>query len=182
MRSFFGHLYRLASGHLPKLPWLTWRAIRYLKATLPLHARVFEFGGGMSTLWYEDRYAEVHTVEDNFEWYSALKNSARSAHIYHCKDESFIESIDRFPNDYFDLIVVDGNFNRQSCFHRAEPHLKEGGLFVIDDSDKQQLTGGPIRDLDSWLETCNQYEIVRLTGWIPASFWVKETTIARRLY
>jgi hypothetical protein len=83
--------------------------------------------------------------------------------------------------EYFDLIVVDGNFDRELCFHRAEKHLKTGGSFVIDDTDKGQVAGGPIRELDRWLDTCDKYRITRITGWVPASFWVKETTIAQRL-
>jgi hypothetical protein len=41
--------------------------------------------------------------------------------------------------------------------------------------------GGPIRALDLWLEGAERYSIKRFTGWIPGSFWVKETTIAKRL-
>jgi len=180
-RSFLGHLSRLVTGRSPRLPWLTWGAIRYLKSALPSDTRVFEFGGGMSTLWFEDRFAEVHTVEDNPDWYHKLKNAVHHAKVSHCRDEAFITSIEQFPKNYFDLIVVDGSPDRNACFHHAEPHLKRGGMFVIDDTDKEQVIGGSLRELDRWLETSDKYRISRFTGWVPASFWVKETTIARKL-
>lgn len=180
-RSFSSHLVRVTTGRLPRLPWLTYGAIRYLERNLSANTRVFEFGGGMSTFWYEDRFLEVHTVEDNPEWCAKLKSQVRRARVYDHSGESFVTSISAFPPDYFDLVVVDGNFDREICFHRAEPHLKVGGLFVVDDSDKGQLMGGPIRQLDRWLEQCNRYSVKRFTGWIPGCFWVKETTIAQRL-
>ena len=180
-RSFLGHLSRLVTRRNPRLPWLTYGSIRYLKCALPPDARVFEFGGGMSTLWFENRFAEVHTVEDNPQWYHKLRNAVHNAKVSFCQDEAYVRSIEQFPKNYFDLIVVDGIPDRMSCFHCAEPYLKRGGLFVIDDTDKFQQTGAPLRELDRWLETCDKYRIRRFTGWVPGSFWVKETTIARKL-
>jgi hypothetical protein len=179
-RSFGGHILRVATGRLPKLPWLTYGAIRFLKHNLPRDARVFEFGGGMSTLWFDENCAEVHTVEDNPVWHQDLARKVRRAKLYHYRDSRFISVIHQFPPAYFDLIVVDGNFDRHQCFDEAEQHLKPGGVIVIDDSDKGQIMGGPIRELDEWLVGTHNYQIQRFVGWIPGCFWVKETTIAKR--
>jgi predicted O-methyltransferase YrrM len=135
----------------------------------------------MSTLWYEKRCSEVHTVEDNPEWYELLKGRVARAHITHAPGQQFIESIDQFPVNYFDLVVVDGNLDRFACFQQAERHVKSGGLIVVDDTDKGQMVYSHITKLDQLLSSTNRYEVHRFVGWVPAAFWVKETTICRKV-
>ncbi|MGA2185628.1 MAG: class I SAM-dependent methyltransferase [Bryobacteraceae bacterium] len=173
IRSLGGHIVRITSGRLPKLPWLTYGAIRFLKQSLPKETKVFEYGGGMSTLWYEERCKEVHTVEDNSVWYRQLVGRTRTAMVSHCTGRLYIEAIHAFPNEYFDMVVVDGNLDRQQCFHEAERHLKPDGFIVVDDSDKEQVGGGPIYELDQWLATAGVYTLQRLT-WLGARLFLGE--------
>lgn len=53
-------------------PWLTFAAIDLLRDFLRSDMRVFEFGGGGSTLFFTARAAEVITVEHDEKWFPAI--------------------------------------------------------------------------------------------------------------
>jgi hypothetical protein len=55
-------------------PWITFPVIDLLKEKLPPQARVFEYGGGGSTLFFLDRVAELVTVEHNEGWFARLQS------------------------------------------------------------------------------------------------------------
>jgi predicted O-methyltransferase YrrM len=48
---------------------------------------------------------------------------------------NYASEIDRFPDEYFDLIIVDGRV-RPSCLKHSWPKLKKGGYMVLDNSDR----------------------------------------------
>lgn len=58
-----------------KLPWISFPVIDFLKENLKPQSKVFEYGGGGSTLFFLDRAAEVVTVEHNKEWFGTLSTS-----------------------------------------------------------------------------------------------------------
>ena len=49
--------------------------------------------------------------------------------------KSYAESIDNFPKEYFDLVLIDGRA-RPSCFKHAIPKIKVGGYIVWDNTDR----------------------------------------------
>src|ERR1041385_4442123 len=51
-----------------RLPWLGFSVIGQLKEKVGKGYRIFEYGGGGSTLFFLDRAKEVVTVEHNAEW------------------------------------------------------------------------------------------------------------------
>jgi hypothetical protein len=53
-------------------PWITFKTIDYLKKNVTEQFRVFEYGGGGSTLFFVKRAKEVITVENNEEWFAIL--------------------------------------------------------------------------------------------------------------
>lgn len=55
-----------------ELPWVNFLAIDFLKKYLRPDFKVFEFGGGGSTLFFCKNTAEVVTVEDHAEWFKTL--------------------------------------------------------------------------------------------------------------
>ena len=64
-----------ASSMRDRQPWLTFPAIDLLhRHARPAH-RVFEYGGGGSTLFWCDRVAEVITVEHDAAWFKALEQA-----------------------------------------------------------------------------------------------------------
>jgi hypothetical protein len=58
-----------------ELPWLNFAAIDYLQQQPLADSKVFEFGGGGSTLFFCKKRADVTTVEDNAEWFKILTNN-----------------------------------------------------------------------------------------------------------
>lgn len=152
-----------------ELPWINFFARDFLKQNLQPDFKVFEFGGGGSTLYFCKNVAEVVTVEDNPEWFKILADTIQakgftnwqgffvpaevlnnpaprshvnpadfksSIHILENKSfEKYARTIDPFPEEYFDLILVDGRA-RPSCIQQAIPHLKKGGLLVVDNTER----------------------------------------------
>lgn len=49
--------------------------------------------------------------------------------------ETYVKSIDKFPDDYFDLIIVDGRA-RPSCIKHAMNKVKTGGVLLLDNADR----------------------------------------------
>lgn len=53
-------------------PWMTFRAIERLEASVKRGDKVFEYGGGGSTLFFLGRGAEVTTIEHDQGWFDVL--------------------------------------------------------------------------------------------------------------
>lgn len=51
------------------------------------------------------------------------------------KFEKYVKSIDKFKDNNFDLVLVDGR-SRPSCIMHAIPKIKPGGLLVLDNSER----------------------------------------------
>ena len=152
-----------------ELPWINFLARDFLTQKLRPDFKVFEFGGGGSTLFFCKNVAEVVTVEDNPDWFKILTETVQAkgysnwrgffvspepsndssprshANPAHFKSsvrgledmsfENYARTIDQFPIEYFDLILVDGRA-RPSCIQQAIPRLKKGGLLVVDNTER----------------------------------------------
>jgi hypothetical protein len=151
-------------------PWLTFPAIDFLEEHVRPGDKVFEYGGGGSTLFFCKKGADVVTVEDNADWFGILTETVQSRNYSGTWEGFFIPAepvqssaqrdyanpddfmsaskgcenmtferyacaIHRFPEAYFDLVLVDGRA-RPSCIKQALQHLKKGGLLVIDNTER----------------------------------------------
>ncbi|HQQ94601.1 MAG TPA: hypothetical protein PLQ93_08615 [Bacteroidia bacterium] len=63
-----------ASSVQDEQAWITFAAMDFLSANLGKQDKVFEYGGGGSTLFFSNRVAEIITVEHNTEWFSILES------------------------------------------------------------------------------------------------------------
>jgi hypothetical protein len=161
------------------IPWIALPAWRYIKNTVPQNAVVFEWGSGMSTIWYEKHFREVHAVEDDPAWHHTILRRLQSAKVYLLDGDEYIAKINSFPEGYFDMVVIDGRA-RHRCFIEVGKRLKPNGILVIDNSDKDRTTHGDLWLIDQDLEAAQDYfEIQRFTGWSPGNFFAQETTIVR---
>ncbi|TMI90033.1 MAG: class I SAM-dependent methyltransferase [Bacteroidetes bacterium] len=61
--------------------------------------------------------------------------------------ETYAKTIDNFPDEMFDLIVVDGRA-RPSCILHSLKKIKRGGYLVVDNSERKYYLSG--FDLSSW--------------------------------
>jgi hypothetical protein len=140
----YGHLRSVATesaidGAGDSQPWYTYPAIDYL-TQLDLRDRtVFEFGAGMSTLFWARVAKRVVSVEDNDDWYATVARQAPSnARIVFEPDlRRFVETI-HDAGERFDIVVVDGaarGGTRLRCCRAAVDALREGGFIILDNAD-----------------------------------------------
>ncbi|WP_125776224.1 O-methyltransferase [Antribacter gilvus] len=125
------------------MPWLPFAVIDRLDGVLTDRSRVFEFGGGGSTLWLSPRVGEVVTAEHDPEWVEYLRGRTAAAQSVTLLVRSaandyadYVGSIDEYPDDHFDAVIVDGR-QRVRCFERALAKVRPGGLLILDDSQRE---------------------------------------------
>lgn len=87
---------------------------------------VYEYGVGYSSNWYEYRGAIVDGVDNDDNWVGYCKTA-----LYTNIREEYVSSIDVYPQDYFDIVVIDGTW-RDDCTEHALKRLKSGGKLILD--------------------------------------------------
>lgn len=87
---------------------------------------------------------------------------------------SYASFIDRYPEESFDIIVVDGRA-RPSCTKHAIPRLKKGGWLVIDNTDRDYY-------FDAFREVLTgQFDMVlHEKGPAPYCAWFTQTSIWKK--
>ena len=143
----------LVNGKTPLdlgIPWFSYAAIDFLEKYLKPHMTVFEYGSGGSTLFFAKRVKQVISVEDNPTWHELVTrrladkgqtNATLKLHPFDFKNPVGFETsayLQAMPEGPFDVIVVDGSEEwtqvRPICFEKAEGHVKQDGIIVVDDS------------------------------------------------
>jgi hypothetical protein len=133
-------------------PWYTYAALEWLAPRVRRTDRVFEFGGGYSTVWYGQHAAEVVTVEHDGKWLDQVRPMVGSnVTLLHrgtpgndvtSEGEShYYSAIQEYPLNSFDIIVIDG-MERIRCAPLAPSHLREEGIIVFDNSDRPNFRPG----------------------------------------
>lgn len=157
------------------MPWLPFSAIEYLDGQIDGNSKVFEFGGGGSTLWLAKRAEQTVTVEHDDEWVSYLRKALgpypNAKMLTRSSSDDFreyVSTIDSFPDETFDLVIVDGR-RRVLCAEHAIKKLRVGGLLVLDDSERTRYM--PVhKNLASWVSRS-------FNGFGPAKAGGSRTTI-----
>lgn len=143
-------LFRTAFQRLVKrqteVPWMAPAAVSYLDSVIQPSWTIFEFGSGASTAWYAKRARSITSVENNREWFNQVSARMSLEGVNNCKlelletPEAFPVFIEKFDDDAFDLVIVDGSEprpgHRLECLAAARPKVKPGGMIVLDDSDR----------------------------------------------
>lgn len=147
-----------------RMPFWPYKAIEWVAAALPEQPRVFEYGGGGSTLWLEDRGATLTVTEHDEEWHRALADrlapgttllfrppasvgSITSAWVPGYFDD-YVGAIDGQSDGSLDLAIVDGRA-RVECVSRAMPKVKPGGLLLFDDANRFRYRPA-VKGLTGW--------------------------------
>lgn len=122
------------------LPWLTYPMIEFLEERLDRQMRVFEYGGGHSTLYLAERVGTITTVEHNREWYEHLKASVPANCTLVYRELEYGGDYARTAREMdqrFDLVLVDGR-DRVNCASQAVEALSEGGVIIFDDFERER--------------------------------------------
>jgi len=137
------------------LPYFSYCAIDYLRQNLKPGTRVFEFGGGGSTIFFLNLGCEVTSVETSPEWMGILKKAV-GPHphwhlIEHCSDDPVKNRVE-FPaivlrDAPWDVVVVDNteteSLHREAAAIQAIKGIRPGGLLVFDDAYLPKYEGIP---------------------------------------
>jgi len=123
------------------IPWLTYPCIDFLKTKDLSEAKILEFGGGQSTLWFSRKAEYVKTFDENPAWVEALSNLVpknvdlvglpldRESH-----PNLIINNLSK-SNQLYDVVIVDG-LDRPRMFEIAISVLKSDGIIICDNSDQ----------------------------------------------
>ncbi len=119
------------------IPWYTYPAIEYLSSFDFKSCDVFEFGSGNLSLYWAGRARSVCSVEDNQEWFEVVSKTKRGNKIilHRADGVGYVKSLPD-QGKFFEIIVVDGNW-RYECAVEAINCLKDGGMIVLDNSDRK---------------------------------------------
>lgn len=78
--------------------------------------------------------------------------------------EKYCKKVNEYPDNYFDFVLIDGR-SRIRCGLNAMPKLKEGGIFVLDNSERERYL--PLHNaLDSWPKVNTTNGFTNTTIWI----------------
>jgi hypothetical protein len=144
---------RSRSPLIERRPWWPYNVERYLRDQIRPGSRVFEYGGGGSTLWLLDRGAHVTTVEHDPDWHRALAAAAAapnaevllrapltSGSLRSVEAEGYFDDYVKTIRDYderFDLVIVDGRA-RVACVLESIERVVPGGMLLLDDSQRRR--------------------------------------------
>ncbi len=146
------------------LPWISWSCIDWLSRHLRPGMRIFEFGGGGSTIFFAAHGCFVVTAENYPEWQEKIRERLAELSLSHSSKIHFIDcSGDRrnAAREYllsvredgpYDLVSVDGDeslIGRMSCIEEARTHVKPGGWLILDDAHWPEYEGAD-RLLPGW--------------------------------
>lgn len=102
--------------------------------------------------------------KNNFSFYEDYQLSKSDFQI-RSEYSNYFSYINKFDNDYFDFIIVDGRA-RVECSLNAIPKLKKGGIFVLDNSDRDRYK--PVfKVLNNW------DQVTTTTGLFDTTIWFK---------
>ena len=142
---------RNRSPMVSRRPWWPYPVIEYVGSNLRAAARVFEYGGGGSTLWLRDRGATVTCVEHDQHWHRELAKNLGSDVLLRVPSDTgtlrgaenagffddYVETINQFEDESLDLVVIDGRA-RVACALAARSKVRPGGMLLLDDSDRKR--------------------------------------------
>lgn len=166
--------WRARRGRTPERPWIVPAAVGWLGRRIRSDWAVLELGSGRSTVWFARRAGSVISFEDNGWWYPQTRERLDEAGLGNVdlrlrEVERLPEEVSEFPDDSFDLVVVDfleaPAVTRIDALRRAMKKVRPGGLLLLDDSDRpgyreahELLAGWRERRFtgvkDEWPEAC----------------------------
>ncbi len=123
-------------GDRSPIGWFTYPFLEHLQSCDLSQLRVFEWGGGNSSLMWSEKCREVVTVENDNHWFSFIKNKAdqiKNIHLMLIQDHDlYVNSVESFRES--DVVVIDGHW-RYDCAKAALKMLSPSAIVILDNSD-----------------------------------------------
>lgn len=181
-----------------EVPWITFESEEKIRNIVNKDSIVFEWGSGGSTIYFSKRVKQIISVEHNKEWFDLVESKLEQINhknykytlieptlinslvdnnkVFISKDPDYLNfyfkdycnAINEYPDNYFDIIVVDGRA-RNGCLSNSFNKLKKGGIIILDNSEREEYNYGK-----TFLRDCKEEKFYG-PGPFNLSFW--ETTI-----
>lgn len=140
--------------HGRPIPWITYPAIRFLEPRIRSSFEIFEFGSGLSTLWWAERASRVTSVEHDPDWHARVAEKLpANAKVLLADEQQYVTAAE---GRTYDIIVNDG-IRRPDCGRHAIASLGSSGVMLWDNSDEtrdraghQFMEDSGFRRLDFW--------------------------------
>lgn len=158
------------------IPWYTYPAIEYLTQFDYRDKKIFEFGCGYSSVFWASKAEEVISIEDNPDWYLRWKEEFKAPNLdirWRDEGEGYFNAIFE-DDDRYDVIVVDGKL-RSECAETAVEKLADGGMIILDDSDRINTSHEYVRAVEA-LRKANLLQ-VDFYGFCPMNNYTKTTSL-----
>ncbi len=181
------------------LPWITLETHEWLYNFLTKNMTIFEWGSGASTIYLARRVKQLISIEHDTFWYTKIQGALQRHSITNCtymlvpptpskistsklyqssspsyegmSFEQYCKTIASFPDNMFDLIVIDGRA-RVSCLFHAQSKVKRGGYILFDNSEREEYKTA--------LNTLTNFRRINFFGpaYYSVGFW--QTSILQR--
>jgi len=174
---FYLAIKRKYFNRYPEMPWIPFSAINKLNAVIKSDWKVLEIGAGMSTIWLSERAEKVVSIEADLSWYNKLGAIILDRKInnidlqYKWVGKEMADFSD-FPDNYFDLIYIDGG-PREWCCISAKTKVKKGGYIYLDNSDNKSLSENGAAVLKNFVKN-DQNKIDLFVDFVPGNIMVNE--------
>jgi predicted O-methyltransferase YrrM len=146
------------------LPWISWPCIDWLDQLDLGGKRIFEYGGGGSTLYFLRRGASVRTVENSVAWAGRIQARVTEEGLHESRrfdlelveipehpgpahrelSSTYVRALGGGP---WDLVLVDGadgSLNlRMECLQQARETVNSHGFVVLDDAWRKGYETAP---------------------------------------
>lgn len=88
--------------------------------------------------------------------------------------KNYVLSIDKYPDKYFDLVLIDGRA-RTSCLFHSLSKVKRGGYIILDNSDRDYY-------LKKTYELLSNFQLIDFPGPSPYVNFFTRTSVWQKLY
>lgn len=158
------------------IPWYTYPAIEFLSQFDYSDKQIFEFGCGYSSLFWAKRAKKVTSIEDNLNWFDKWKKEFDEPNLdIRWRDEGEIYEQAALEDEIkYDVIIVDGK-RRFQCADSAVKVLNEGGMIILDDSDRINTSQEYVKAVEI-LKKANLLQ-VDFYGFCPMNNYTKTTSV-----
>jgi len=145
-----------------RIPWIVYESKEWLDRHLQRRMKVFEWGSGGSTIYLSKRVKVLVSIEHDSDWFQKVKSALKKGKVKTIKYylikpelkkklvsfEKYCNFINRFENNLFDLIIVDGR-SRNLCIKKAIPKIRRRGFLLLDNSERREYKKG-MRFINNW--------------------------------
>lgn len=133
------------TGRRPVVPWLGYRAIKFLDRLIEPSSKILEFGSGMSTIWFARRCDFVVSLETDARWFVKVEGVLEREGVDNVDHRLCPVADDGGAPDYgaalsdhagteFDLVLVDG-YRRDAAMAVAIAMVRPDGSIFLDNTD-----------------------------------------------